>query len=329
MAREPPVHRVIGGALTPGVRKTGRIRRLLQDIVEEDKRVRTDDRRFPARPDRLGPQAYRSIDFQGVRVPPPVGSTGPRRVWLAPVNRVPYVRLGRGRAERHAERCVIEAPLMAELDLLDKAVIYQDVRAARARNGHVLPVLVPVRVSAERYVRRLARERHGVDQRGAIHVKQSDHLAVRVQCEPGVEPGLVLYVLVRPHQQIAAGRDHRRLWPVRGNPPSRRLAQVIREIHPRRVNGYVAGVINLDPIVILGLRVRENTAVGGQQLIDQQVALACGADPTPHAEKRQNHPETSQEAKHRAFPLNGNMNLLGFKRVKSQPDVSSIPKAML
>ncbi|MBA7640841.1 hypothetical protein ES703_48512 [subsurface metagenome] len=77
-------------------------------------------------------------------------------------------------------------------------------------------------------------------------------------------------IIVSPYQQIAPRGDGSysriALW----NSPLSRNRQVVRQVHPTYINSIGAVVVELDPVIILALRVPDTTAIGGHKFIDYQ-----------------------------------------------------------
>jgi len=77
-------------------------------------------------------------------------------------------------------------------------------------------------------------------------------------------------VVVGPYQDETTGRDGREHRNVAGNPPTRGVGETVGKIHPTHVDGFIADIVNLDPVVEFALRVRHETAVGRHEFVDHQ-----------------------------------------------------------
>ncbi len=114
----------------------------------------------------------------------------------------------------------------------------------------------------------LLSERDAVDQRGPVGGEQREAVAVGIERKRCMQSA-VGRVAVEPDDEVSPGRNACRLRDAGRKLPLRRFAKVVREVHPPQIDGRIAVVVDLDPVVVLPLRVGLGAAVGRHQLVDR------------------------------------------------------------
>ncbi len=289
------VHLVVDPGRTPCRGEARRVRRLVEDIVEKDVAARDDLRRSPSFFERHDAKTRGSQDEDGLAVDAAARNVAHLRERLAAVTSVVDHRAGCIAGDRHLERRAVEPSLMRDPGRGDEAFIDHHVLQSRRRIAHQAEIPRAVRIAAERDVRRLRAVGNVVELRAAVGAEQRDFIAGGAEPKAGVKP-CVPCVAVGPDHQVALRGDGR----ARGNPPARRVLDVIGQVHPAHIGGRIRGVVQFDPVVILALRVLGAPAVGGQQFVDDDRGL--GLHRAGRCQHQRQH-EGLQVADHIAFRL--------------------------
>ena len=159
---------------------------------------------------------------------------------------------------------------MTELNRSNLAQVSIIIFRSRGRNREETPVFPILRIAAIRNIRRLGWKNHTVDQGDAVAAKQGNLIPRGVELEIHVQAGIG-GIFIGPDQQIAAGTNCRGSRIIAGYTPFRRDGQVVRQIHAAHVNRSNAEVVDLDPIVVLSLRIPDAATVGCHEFIDGQL----------------------------------------------------------
>ncbi len=175
----------------------------------------------------------------------------------------------RRRRKCHAHRFCVQAALDAGLGRLDDALVETDIADSGRRDGHEAQLRPAVGVAPVGDIDALRAEGYAVEQGDAVGSEQADLLPFVAEPKARVQAGIA-DVAVGPDHQEAACRNRGGGGIARRNLPFRRPGQVVRKIEPAHVDGGGAGVIQLDPVVIMALRVPGEVAVGGENLIDNR-----------------------------------------------------------
>jgi len=95
----------------------------------------------------------------------------------------------------------------------------------------------------------------------------------------------VSQIVIRPDNEKSARRDGRQGGDIRGDLPFCGAGQVVRQVQPPHIERHVPGIVQLDPVVVLPLRVCHILGIGGEKLVDYDGNL-CRLRPARHQDKR-------------------------------------------
>ena len=212
----------------------------------------------------------------------------------------------------------------AELGLFHKPLVNAEIRSPRRRIGQKSPGASAVREPAVGDIRPLGAKIDAVEHGHAVPIDQAHALATGAELEGRMEPR-IRHVAVGPHQQTPVCRDRRQGGVVLGELPFHRLGQIVREIHPGQVDRGIAPIVQLDPIVVLALRIGPRVAVRRQHLVDHHRSRSNRQDPlcTPggtwnghaHNETKRHHGRTSglsHESAHSFLPCSNDSTRGGW-----------------
>jgi len=289
------IHLVVDAGRTPRRGEARRVRRLIDDIVEKDVAARHDLRRSPSLLERHDAKTRGPQDEDRLGVDTAARNVAHLRERLAAVTSVVDHRAGCIAGDRHLERRAVEPSLMRDPGRGDETFIDYHVRQSWRRIPHQAEISRAVGVAAERYVGRLRTVGDVVELCAAVGAEQRDFIAGGAEPKAGVKP-CVPCVAVGPDQKVALRGDGR----ARGDPPAHRVLDVIRKIHPTDIGRHIGGVVQLDPVVVLALRVLGTPAVGSQQFVDNDRGL--GLHRAGRCQHQRQH-KRLQVADHIAFRL--------------------------
>ncbi len=156
---------------------------------------------------------------------------------------------------------------MAHRDLGHCACIGGAVWASGCRCVEESPRCAAIGKPAKGDVGCLGPEGNLIEQRDAVRVEQGELLAVGVETEPCVQSG-VFRVLVEPDDEIAPGRNRSVVW----NAPFGGFGEVVGQVHAADVEGVVARVVDLDPVVEIALGIPHGAGVVGHELVQNDGA---------------------------------------------------------
>lgn len=268
------VHRAGG----PGGRGRHAAGGLLDDIGEEDVRLCFDGRRFPAIAYRDRSQARGPADLHGTAIHRRgwVHATRADRVRLASVQRVTDRDAGCVAGDRHTDGAVVETVARADLRLLHESFLTADVPGPGRGRGHEDPGVGPVGEPAVGDVCPLLVEADAVDDRSAVGAEKRKLLAPGIQREGRVQArggG----VFVGPDDQESMRRNRRLSGSSFGNLPFRRGRCIVRQVHAPDINRSIPRIVQLDPVVVLALRVSGGLGVRCKQFVDYDRGIAARA----------------------------------------------------
>ncbi len=245
------------------------VRRLLEDVRREQIRARDIRRRAPIGFDRGRPQAggLRDGDGPGVHGGCRPLLEGLADVRIAAIRRVQDRRpFGRGR-DGHENLRVVEAVFRTEPGLLDEAIIEADVLHGRRGIGQRQPCIDVVRHATIRDVRLQNAEGHAIDKSRPVPVEQGNRLSLGTQFERRVKACGCDFA-IRPHEQVALGGNRRQGSAIRRELPLGRGRRIVRQVHARKIDGSIARIVQLDPVVVLPLRIGPKVGVRRKHFID-------------------------------------------------------------
>ena len=81
-----------------------------------------------------------------------------------------------------------------------------------------------------------------------------------------MEPRIVR-VAIGPDQDVSASRNEGQVGSVVRDRPLGRVADVIGQEHPANIYRRRPGVVQLDPVVVLPLRIGQHRTIGGQEFV--------------------------------------------------------------
>jgi len=245
-------HLAVHVARRPGCRRALVIGRLRDDVVDEEIGVRLDGRSQPSGPHRRRSQTRGPADSDGLVIPDRRGAD--RSVFaaerIAPVRGVVDLGLFGGTRDAHVGRHVVEPARAAKPRFGDRAIVAATVRLAGRRVGHRQPVARSIGEPAIRDIDGLPFEPDGIQKSCAVGVVERNLFARGTEGKGGMKAG-IRDIVVGPDQQIPLCRDRRAV----GNPPARRIARIIRQVHTADAHRDRRRIVQLDPIVVLALRV--------------------------------------------------------------------------
>jgi len=254
----------------------GRIRRLLYDAFQEDVGVSLNVCSLPA-----GPKCHGSQTGCGLNQDWPVVDAPIARRGRAPIERETNRSLWRGRRDYDLDRMIVQTAIVVEHQILNHGQALSVVRrAGRGRQSN--PVVRAIGVAAERDIGPLGTEADAVKQGQSVAAIQGNPVPACVERQAGVQT-CIAGVAIRPDHQIpfcrqdGAGR----------NLPLRGVVQVVRQVEASETDRCPAKVEQLDPVVIVALRVFDRQIVGGHDLVDAHIGL--GPDTDRHQECREEY----------------------------------------
>ncbi len=105
-------------------------------------------------------------------------------------------------------------------------------------------------------------------------IEQADLFTISVEFETCMQSG-VGGIVVGPNQKIAPGSDCRFGRAITWNLPLSRRRWIIRQVHAADIDCVNAVVVNLDPVVVLSLRILNRSIVGRHELVYDQRNFCC------------------------------------------------------